>query len=295
MPTPTSRSGPGRSRSARSSSWQASSPIRSASSVPTGSDVERVRIAEGRGSAPWSSRAPDHPATAQVLGELPGHPPQLVVQALRIADVTLEGLLLRDRDPLGRDLERPPVDPAGSVAELAPDLPAQHAAAQVVIRQRRDVADRLIPTATSRSSARGPIPGRMRIGNGARNSASLPGRTTVQPTGLAPVRRDLRDPPSSSRRRASTRVSSARARPPEPLRRARARRRRPGRPRRGRGSPHRSRPARPSGRSLESSTRPRGSSPCRARAAAARRPLAGSAGRPRRTTIAEWMPKPRAT
>ena len=43
-PTPTRRSAPGRSASARSSSAQASSPMRSSSSVPTGSDVERVRI-----------------------------------------------------------------------------------------------------------------------------------------------------------------------------------------------------------------------------------------------------------
>ena len=42
----------------------------------------------------------------------------------------------------------------------------------------------LIPTATSRSSARGPTPGRRRIGNGARNAASCPGRTTVSPPGL---------------------------------------------------------------------------------------------------------------
>ena len=42
----------------------------------------------------------------------------------------------------------------------------------------------LMPAATSRSSARGPTPGRRRIGNGARNAASRPGRTTVSPPGL---------------------------------------------------------------------------------------------------------------
>ena len=41
-----------------------------------------------------------------------------------------------------------------------------------------------IPSRTSRSSARGPTPGRIRIGNGARNAASRPGRTTVSPPGL---------------------------------------------------------------------------------------------------------------
>ena len=41
-----------------------------------------------------------------------------------------------------------------------------------------------IPSRTRRSSARGPTPGRIRIGNGARNAASRPGRTTVSPPGL---------------------------------------------------------------------------------------------------------------
>src|SRR6476646_2665475 len=43
-PTPTRRSAPGRCSSARSSSMQASSPIWSASSVPTASECERVTI-----------------------------------------------------------------------------------------------------------------------------------------------------------------------------------------------------------------------------------------------------------
>ena len=42
----------------------------------------------------------------------------------------------------------------------------------------------LMPSATRRSSARGPTPGRSRIGNGARNAASRPGRTAVSPAGL---------------------------------------------------------------------------------------------------------------
>ncbi len=40
------------------------------------------------------------------------------------------------------------------------------------------------PAAASRSSARGPTPGRMRVGSGARKRASRPGGTTVMPPGL---------------------------------------------------------------------------------------------------------------
>ena len=40
------------------------------------------------------------------------------------------------------------------------------------------------PTASSLAAARGPTPGSTRIGNGARNAASRPGRTTVSPPGL---------------------------------------------------------------------------------------------------------------
>ena len=95
-----------------------------------------------------------------------------------------ERLLLRDRDPLGRDLERPRVDAARAVAELAADLATQmHAkvARRRAPRARRSSRCRRRP---SRSSARGPTPGRSRIGNGARNAASRPGRTTVSPPGL---------------------------------------------------------------------------------------------------------------
>ena len=41
-----------------------------------------------------------------------------------------------------------------------------------------------MPAATSRASARGPIPGSRRIASGARNAASRPGRTIVSPPGL---------------------------------------------------------------------------------------------------------------
>ena len=49
------------------------------------------------------------------------------------------------------------------------------------------------PAARSRSSARGPTPGRRRTSNGARNDASRPGANDGQPARLAAVGRDLRD------------------------------------------------------------------------------------------------------
>ena len=120
-------------------------------------------------------------------------PAQLVVQPLAVADVALERLLVRDRDALGRDLERARVDAARAVAQLR-GRPCRASAARARRRRARPAAPIVsIPAATSRSSARGPTPGRSRIGNGARNAASRPGRTTVRPPGLAAVGRDLRD------------------------------------------------------------------------------------------------------
>ncbi len=51
-----------------------------------------------------------------------------------------KGLLLRDRDALGRELESARVDPAGAVVQHAADLAAQE---RVVVLERGEVADRL--------------------------------------------------------------------------------------------------------------------------------------------------------
>ena len=182
-PTPTRRSGPGRSRSARSSSEQASSPIRAA---VVGADRERrraradreVRVAQLR-----RHRARDLAAAAQVLGEPDRHPAQLVVQPLGVGDVPRERLLVRDRDALVDDLERARVDAARAVAQLPPDLAAQQRASSSSSSAARSPIVSM-PARASRSSARGPTPGRSRIGNGARNAASRPGRTAVRPPGL---------------------------------------------------------------------------------------------------------------
>jgi hypothetical protein len=156
---PTRRSGPGRSRSARSSSAQASSPILA--------------------------------AAFEVAGELFGHPTQLVVQALRVADVPGEGLLGRDRDPLGRHLERPRVDPSGAVAELEPDLAAQNRG-ELVVGEGRERSDRrhagreqtlLGPRPDARQDADRERREKRRLATGA------DGRQAAR---LAPVRRDLR-------------------------------------------------------------------------------------------------------
>src|SRR5579872_4046684 len=87
--------------------------------------------------------------------------------------------------------------------------------------------------------------------------------------------------PSRSRRRASTRAACAPARRPGRPRPARARRRTPAPARRDPGSPRRSLPARPWGRSRGCATTPRASSRGRARAGGGRTPRAGSGGAPR--------------
>ena len=137
-----------------------------------------------------------------------------------------------------------------------------------------------IPSRTRRSSARGPTPGRIRIGNGARNAASRPGRTTVSPPGLRRSEAtfattfDVATPSEhESWVRARTTAWTASASGARIVERR-------ARPRRGRGSPRRSPPARPSARSRGSSTRPRASSRGRASAAGGRTRRGDSGGAP---------------
>src|SRR5207253_1562784 len=96
-----------------------------------------VRVAHLR-----RDRATDLSARLEIPGELHGHSPKLVVQALTIGDVALECLLQRDRDPLDRHLERSRVDAARTIAQLATDLAAQHAR-ELVVADRRELTDRL--------------------------------------------------------------------------------------------------------------------------------------------------------
>ena len=137
-----------------------------------------VRIAKLR-----RDRACRLSTASEVLGEATGHPVELVVKSLWIADVSFEGLLVRDRDSLGRDLERAWIDSLGPVAHEPADLPWEDMPELLVVSPASSPIVST-PIVANRSAARGPTPGRTRIGNGARNRASPPGRTTVSPPGF---------------------------------------------------------------------------------------------------------------
>src|SRR4051812_40511675 len=81
-------------------------------------------------------------AALQRLRDLGGHPAQLVVEPLTVRDVPLERVLDADRDPLRVELELARVDAAGAVAEHRADA-AREQAAQIVVGERRELADRL--------------------------------------------------------------------------------------------------------------------------------------------------------
>ena len=124
------------------------------------------------------------PRVSQMLREPRRLAAQLVVQALGVADVLRERLLVRDRDPFRRDLEPARVEAARAIAQLPSDDAAQERPKLVVV-ERGEPADRVDARrrrASPRRAAR--RPGSRRIGNGARNAASRPGRTTVSPPGL---------------------------------------------------------------------------------------------------------------
>ena len=215
------------------------------------------------------------------------------MQALAVGDVARERLLVGDRDPLGRGLERR-AGRSRARGRAACARPCR-GRAQVVVAERGEAADRLDPGRPqpllgARADPR-QHPQRQRREE--RRLASRP--DDGQPAGLAAVGRDLRDDLRRRDARASTRAACARARPPAPPRRARARRRTPARPRRDRGSPRRSRPARPSARRRARSTTPRASSRGRGHARARRTPPAGSAAAPRRTTSPSRCRSARAT
>ena len=80
----------------------------------------------------------------QVLGEARRHPPQLVLQLVAVADVTLEGLLGADRDPFGARLERAWVNAARPVAKECSDLAGEELP-QLGVGQVCKCADRLQP------------------------------------------------------------------------------------------------------------------------------------------------------
>jgi hypothetical protein len=125
-----------------------------------------------------------------VLPDLDGHAAELLVQALAIGQIALERVLDRDRDPLDVEIEPAWVDPAGTVAEHAPDAPGQKA------RERRvvdgcELADRRDPGGPE--ALLGPRPHtREPPGLERRQERGFgPGRYHDEPAGLAPVARNL--------------------------------------------------------------------------------------------------------
>ena len=76
-----------------------------------------------------------------MLGHVVCHAPQLRVERAPVGEITLEGLLGRDRDPFGVELEIARVDAAGAVSQQATDLAGKHGA-ELDVGQRREPADR---------------------------------------------------------------------------------------------------------------------------------------------------------
>ena len=105
------------------------------------------------------------------------------MEQLSLGDVALEHLLLADRDALNGELERSRIDSAGAVAKHQPD-PAGKQAAERIVVERGELADRLDAGARRADLAFGPTPGSLRTASGARYAASRPAGTTVSPPGL---------------------------------------------------------------------------------------------------------------
>ena len=181
----------------------------------------------------------------------------------------------------------------GRAARARPSLVAT--CRSVVVGDRRESPIVSIPSRTRRSSARGPTPGRIRIGNGARNAASRPGRTTVSPPGLR--RSEATFATTFEVATPSEHESRVRAADDRPyrLREGAGVVERRARARRGRGSPRRCPVCSTVGTISRTATRPRASSRGKASAAGARTPRCGQRRSASAADIAEWIPKPRAT
>ena len=139
------------------------------------------------------------------------------------------------------------------------------------------------PAARSRSSAFGPTPGSCARRTARGTRASRPAGTTVIPPGLRRSLAILRRPSSVETPSEHVRLVAPRTAVCTASATARARRKSP-RPRRRRGSPRRSRCARPSARPRAPSPRRPASTRGRASGAGGRRPRAGSGGEPPRST-----------
>ena len=185
-PTPTRRSGPARSASARSRSAHATSPIASRVVEPGG---ERRRAAADRevGVAHFRRHRPRRLARAR----RDARPAAAAIRrssawsTLPVGDVALERLLVADRDPLRRRLERRE-GRCRARGRAAAGRPCREAAA-AARRRRAPRAAPIVssPAARSRSSARGPDAGERAARRTARGTPPRgPAGTTVRPPGL---------------------------------------------------------------------------------------------------------------
>ena len=283
-PTPTRRSGPGRSWSARSRREHARSPIVSASSMPAG---QRRRAAADRevGIAHLRRhRAGALAAAGQVVGDASRHAAELGVEDLRLLDVALERLLLADRDALDGEVERPRVDAACAVAQHQADLAGQEAR-DLGVLERGELTDRLDAGAREPDLRLRADAGELPHGERRQVRGLAPGRDDRDAAGLACVARHLGDDLAGgdaerarqARRPAHRRLHRIRHAPrgEEIVVRDLVRRR---------GSPRRCPCARRSARPRARLPRRPASTGGRACAAAGRRRRAGSAGSPRRSS-----------
>ena len=206
------------------------------------------------------------------------------MQPLGVGDVAREGLLVRDRDPLGRELERAAGRCRGR-GRAARGRPCRAAsAARSSSLERRDVADRLDPEPDEALLGPRPDAGQQPDRERREERRFAAGPDDRQPARLAAVGCDLRD---DLRGRDAERAREPGAGAHDGLDRLGER---------PRVVEHRRHLAEVEvalvdprlldrrARSRGSSTRPRASSPGRASGAAGRRRRAGSAGAPRRPT-----------
>ena len=125
-----------------------------------------------------------------MLGEPVGHPAQLVVEPLGVGDVAREGLLVRDRDPLGRDLElRAGRSRARGRAACARPCRRRAGRRRKARRARRSSRSRRRAGARRRAG-RSPA---ARAGQRREERRLAPRPDDGQSAGLVPVGRDLRD------------------------------------------------------------------------------------------------------
>ncbi len=159
-------------------------------------DVERRRAAadrEVRVAKLRRHRPRDLAVLLQVSGDLDRHAAQLVVQALRVAEIALERVLDADRDPLRRRARaRADRSRAHGREARRRRCPAAAGAAR---RRRAPASPPTVstPPARRRSCAFGPTPGSRRTSSAREERRLLPRHDDGETAGLARVAADLGD------------------------------------------------------------------------------------------------------